>query len=666
MQVHELADWLQAHDLHDARAAQCLRPLQRALRIDQVMVAFVAEFSRGKSELINALFFADFGRRIMPASAGRTTMCPTEMAWDAAIEPCLRLLPMQTRLQPQSLAEWRMKPEAWQHIALDLQDPEQMAAAMAAVAQTQRVSPQQAIELGFANPEQASAPDAQGQIEVPRWRHALINLAHPLLKQGLVILDTPGLNAVGAEPELTLSLLPQADAIVFVLAADAGVSATDLAIWRNHLHPETQAADHRLVVLNKIDTAWDGLDSAQEVQTQVERQRADTAALLDLPAEQVLPVSARKGLLAKLNADAPLLARSGLPALEAALAERLLRPRQAQIGQQVRSGLDDLQAHLRATLRERRRDLADQMSDLQGLQGKNTPVIKRMRSRIAAEQSEFDASTAKVLAVRAVHLRLFKEIVHALGTEPLRAHMRELNELLGREGIKWGAQRCYAQTFAQLRSHLSQAQSHAQEMQTMLERMFTQLNTEFGLALQAPGELALQAFSQELDAIEQAHVHYLAWSQSLRLAQPGFAAQLVRALAGRLRALHEAALARVEAWSKAALAQIDTQMRERRKAFERRLEAVDRIALATTGLDDRIRLLMDQAAQLQQSERDLALLLGACVQTLQQVLGPAPPESQGPAEQTVEQTVDWPAPASHEDSGFADTSPDTVLLGDER
>ena len=53
------------------------------MRTSKVMVAFVAEFSRGKSELINAIFFAGYGRRIMPASAGRTTMCPTELGYDA-------------------------------------------------------------------------------------------------------------------------------------------------------------------------------------------------------------------------------------------------------------------------------------------------------------------------------------------------------------------------------------------------------------------------------------------------------------------------------------------------------------------------------------------------------------------------------------------------------
>ena len=46
------------------------------------MLAFLAEFSRGKSELINALFFSDFKERLLPSDVGRTTMCPTEIFSD--------------------------------------------------------------------------------------------------------------------------------------------------------------------------------------------------------------------------------------------------------------------------------------------------------------------------------------------------------------------------------------------------------------------------------------------------------------------------------------------------------------------------------------------------------------------------------------------------------
>jgi hypothetical protein len=62
----------------------------------------------------------------------------------------------------------------------------------------------------------------------------------------------------------------------------------------------------------------------------------------------------------------------------------------------------------------------------------------------------------------------------------------------------------------------------------------------------------------------------------------------VRALATRLRVVYESALGEVELWNKSAAAQLDAQLRERRRNFGRRLEAIERIQQAASGLDDRI------------------------------------------------------------------------------
>ena len=337
-----LAEWMKDHDLLDAAVEERLRRLESQVRADKVMVAFVAEFSRGKSELINAIFFAGYGRRIMPASAGRTTMCPTELGYDADVPPCLRLLPIETRLQTQALMEWRAVPEKWTRVDLDVNDPAQLAQALEKVAEVRHVTKDDARALGFWNDENIDdnplvGPD--GLIEVPKWRHALINIAHPLLRQGLVILDTPGLNAIGAEPELTVSLIPQAHAVVFILAADTGVTKSDLAIWREHLVTGDDEDISRLVVLNKIDTLWDALSSPEQVQRQIDRQRASSAEILGLPESQVIPVSAQKGLVAKVTGDDELLAASRLPTLELALAEGVMGQRQRILRTAVAGGI---------------------------------------------------------------------------------------------------------------------------------------------------------------------------------------------------------------------------------------------------------------------------------------------------------------------------------------
>ena len=64
--------WVNAAELTDAATAQRIARARARLADDKLSIAFVAEFSRGKSELINAIVFADFGQRLLPSSAGRT------------------------------------------------------------------------------------------------------------------------------------------------------------------------------------------------------------------------------------------------------------------------------------------------------------------------------------------------------------------------------------------------------------------------------------------------------------------------------------------------------------------------------------------------------------------------------------------------------------------
>jgi hypothetical protein len=64
----------------------------------------------------------------------------------------------------------------------------------------------------------------------------------------------------------------------------------------------------------------------------------------------------------------------------------------------------------------------------------------------------------------------------------------------------------------------------------------------------------------------------------------------------------------VEFWSKSAAAQLDAQLRERRKTFARRIEAIDRIQQAAGGLDERIQEIAQQDAALTQMESKLTEL----------------------------------------------------------
>lgn len=599
--LHQLSDWLASQDLVDVSVRERLERLESQVRSDKVMVAFVAEFSRGKSELINAIFFASYGRRIIPASAGRTTMCPTELGYEAVLPDSIRLLPIETRLEPQGLADWRKTPSRWSEFALDAKDGEQIAGIIGKVAETLRVSVEEARALGFWHddlPQENPPQDAAGMVEVPKWRHALINLPHPLLQHGLVILDTPGLNAVGAEPELTVNLIPQAHAVVFILGADTGVTRSDLAIWRDHLADTADSVASRLVVLNKIDTLWDTLSSAEQVQQQLDRQRTNSAETLGVQPEQVLLVSAQKGLVGKITSNDVMLESSGLPALEDALATGIMGRRQIILRSAIGVALAGVRTETERVLNIRRRDLDDQMVELGSLRGKNANVIEAMRQRIEHERADFDQCSAKILAVRAVHLKLLREVFDRLGAKALKKDIGPLVSSLCQKGLKFGVKKQYAATFDLLRSVLDDAQANSVEIQAMLAGTFRQLNAEFGFSLQAPMQLQLDQFLLDLGRIERSHLQYLGVGNALRLVQPEFAERLSRALATRLRAVFESAANDLELWSNASTAQLDAQLRERKRSFSRRIEAVDRIQAAASGLEERIAELEDAECSL--------------------------------------------------------------------
>ena len=630
LRVKVLAEWLREQQLLDDGGEERMQRLTDLLRSDKVMVAFVAEFSRGKSELINAVFFAGYGRRIMPASAGRTTMCPTELGYEASLPPCLRLLPIETRLQPQTLLEWRLAPEKWTRVDLDMNNPAQLAEAMQKVSEVVHVTQDDARALGFWHDDRAwdNPPvNAHGAVEVPRWRHALINMAHPLLRQGLVVLDTPGLNAIGAEPELTVNLIPQAQAVVFILGADTGVTKSDLVIWREHLATMESSAGSRFVVLNKIDTLWDELSSPAHVERQIARQCAETAQTLALEPRQVLALSAQKGLLAKVRDDEALLAHSRLPQFEQLLGQQVLGARQTMLAGTIGASVVRVQTEAERILAARRREVAEQVLELEGLRGKNHQVIRQMRLRVEREKSEFDRSAASVLAVRSVHLRLLRQLFRMLGSASIKRELAGLGAALREPGVKFGLRKAYGKGFDNLRQVLREVQRLEGEIHAMLTTSFRQINTDFGFSLQVTEPPTMDRFEKDLDAVERSHLQYLGVGNMVQLARPEFAERLVRALLSRVRSIFEAALGEIELWNKSMSGQLDTQMRERRRAYGRRIEAIQRIQDAASGLERRIGEITEQKAALDVAEHRLQMLSRDLRQDATTVLAEDRPET---------------------------------------
>jgi hypothetical protein len=590
-----LRRWALVNHLTDDQSAVRMAHLERRLSTERLSIAFVAEVSRGKSELINALFFADLGARLLPAGAGHTTMCPAEIFHDPSRPPSIRVLPIGTRQEPRALREHIADSSTWTEIALDPDRPETLAEAFEVLCETQVVSSGEAHELGL--------PAAEGtRVEIPRWRYALVNFPHPLLTMGLVILDTPGLNALGTEPELTLHRLPEADAIVFVLSGETGATRPDLDLWREHVEPIEEIAGARYVVLNKIDALRDGLKPESQVFGEIDRQVRATAEALRVPPTSVFALSAKQGLVARIQGDGDALAKSRLYRLEQALASGLVHARQVNHVTAVGAEARSLLAESRVLLESRRGFVEDQLAELAQLQGKNQKLVDTLGRKAADERKRNEEARAALVGVRAVHNRHADELAALL--DPNRARddgLRARNAVFA-SPFSAGIAAAADAYFRDVGGRIERAIALIHEMKVLMVTVNRKFAAEYGISPVEVADFATDRFPLELARLEAACARELKSARSLLTRGSGrLAALFFDSVA--LKAIHvfEIADREVRAWMNAFIRPLEAQVSAAQNQANYRIEGMARIRNAETDLIGRL-------GELQQLHEDLLTL----------------------------------------------------------
>jgi Dynamin family len=610
--IIDLKTWLASQDLYDAETDLHLKQLLDKLNEDRLNVAFVAEFSRGKSELINAIFFSDYRQRVLPSSAGRTTMCPTELFYESDSPPSIRLLPIETKTREGTVSDFKRHLSEWTEFPLDINSAEQMTSVLSKLSDTLRVTEEVATEYGLLNPNDEEARhtlEKKGTLEIPRWRHALINFPHPLLEQGLVILDTPGLNAIGTEPELTLSLLPNAHAVLFLLAADTGVTKSDIEVWRHHIASVQTGSQGRLVVLNKIDGLWDELKTPQQVDAEIARQVATTADQLDLTPDQIYPVSAQKALLAKVKNDPALLEKSRLPILEAALSGELMPCKQELVRSSTEGAVVDVVVKTTELLEARLASIQDQIDELETLRGKNKDVVSHMMSKANQDKLAFEKGLAQFQALKNVFANQANILRTYLGMDTLRYEVRRTRKTMEASAFSRGLSAAMEKFFVQVKGNLDKAGHQSDEIQAMMKAMYRKFSEDHGLAAVNPPEFSLLRFQKEMLRLERIFDdRFNNFTALIRNGQYQLTARFFETLASKVVQVFEIANRETDGWLKALMAPMETQVREHHMQLKRRLESVQRIHEATETLDERIQELAVSAHSAARQIEDLAAL----------------------------------------------------------
>ena len=590
--INEYQTWVESHGLASGDEDLQLYELIDALRSDKLTIALVAEFSRGKTELINAIFFADHRQRLLPSEAGRTTMCPTELRYDESEPPCLKLLPIETRKTATTISEYRRTPAAWAVMPLDLDSPKKIAETFQQIVKTKPVNVDQAEELGlyFPDAEQIShLLNNDGTVEIPVWRHAIINYPHPLLKRGLVELDTPGLNALGTEPELTLSMLPAAQAVLFVLAGDTGVTKTDLEVWRNHVCPARGSrAEGRVVALNKIDTLWDELSNDAAISAAIARQTQETARVLGVSKNQVIAVSAQKGLLGKIKSDYTLIERSGLPVLETKLSGDIIPARQELLRERVIHDIGSMVETTSAMIDARLNAVAEQIEELQALGGENRDAIQDLVTRLRDEKQAYDQTLVSFQNMRAVLSDQVKILLDYLSVEAFDGLAEKTRQGMAESWTTPGLREGMKTLFDGTLESMEKANKQTQQIRALVQAVYNKFHSEHGLAKIKPVNFSLLPYRSQLQKLYEEAERFRNSPMMIITEQHFVVQKFFVTLVGQARELFSECNSAARAWSKAIMAPILTQVREHKILMDQRLENLKRVHENFDNLSGRI------------------------------------------------------------------------------
>jgi hypothetical protein len=391
-----------------------------------------------------------------------------------------------------------------------------------------------------------------------------------------------------------------------VLAADTGVTKSDLDVWQ-HVVGDAGHKSH-IAVLNKIDGLWDPLKTPGEIEREVRRQCAGVAATLGLDPMRVFPVSAQKGLVAKVQNDSTLLDASRLPLLEEALIDLLVPTKQQIVRDQTVAQVERVASEARLTLSARERGVIEQLFELRGLQGKNQSSIERMTRRALAEQREFEDVVRKIVAARAVLQKLSEPLFLNLRVSTLRAQVIATRNKMRRSQLSPTISSAVREYFSNLRELLRGANAKALEVEQMVLGVQRRFAEELGWSLSPPMTFSLDTYIAELERAEQAYKSQFGAFAVLTRDRWTLMERFFETVVAKSREIFSAAERDTEAWVKSLLPPIELQVREQRAQLRKRAESISKIRDAQGSLDERIAELEEALEEAQSRLADVRRL----------------------------------------------------------
>lgn len=280
------------NDISLTQYAEGLRQLGTKVDADTFKIQIVGTFKNGKSTFINALL----GEDILPTKALPCTSVINEIKYGETKKAILNFrnpLPETLLSDIPAVTLNHMKAHGMKDVpSMEIE--------------YDRISDYVTIPID-GDPDEISLKSPYLSVE--------LYYPSPLLKEGVEIIDSPGLNENDERTAVTLEYLDKADAIIFLLDATKACAKDEMETIDDILVPK--GFDDMFFVVNRFDL----IDKRQ----QPEVKRFVENKVKKYTTNDIYCISALNALDGKLEDDNELLEKSGLPIFENRLSEFLTK-----------------------------------------------------------------------------------------------------------------------------------------------------------------------------------------------------------------------------------------------------------------------------------------------------------------------------------------------------
>ncbi len=601
--IESIYGWMDKSRYHNEQTRERFSHVRKILADQHRNVLFLAETSRGKSELINATIFGNLGSRFLPSSPGRTTRCTTVLEFQQSRLPSIRLLPVRAakNIQHQPLSMLLEDESVWQHTLFSMREKKGIKKSLNQVAEFELVSPEVAKSLGFIHDLEEKTLDSldmvDGLVSIPKWRHAIINYPHSLLKQGLRIIDTPGLNALGAEPELTYQALESSHAIVFVVSADTGVTRSEYQTWRDHVRGGNTS--NIIVVINKIDLLWDELKSRTEIEQDVKKQIREVSRILKVRPDQIFPVSAQKALVGRARGDMKMITASGIQRYEQALADTINNTNQKHILDQAIKEISPTLRVIRSVLSRRIHDTDDHIKVLDSNHSNQVSLMQSSEEKVVRDIKNYDKAREYILTLKQDLQEGYSQFVRHLDLVFLDRMIASYRYEISNQLTTPGLQREMNDFHAASIDRFQKALSYVLRLQQKIEKTFVVVEKILNVEGLTARKFEPHIYIDSLKKFQASHAKHSKGFGMVLTEQHVLRDRYHASVMVKIRKLYKQTRDDVDRWCRTVLVPLELELKERATEIIRRQESLERIKNKETKV-------VDEIANLQQSSRLLA------------------------------------------------------------